>query len=765
MKKIGLFVLAAILMASALAESPPAEEQRLRGIVEAGYQDSFALREDGTLWAWGAAEYGRLGVGLGGYVLEPTQVELEHVADVSAGYYHSLFLLEDGSVWGAGCNYDYGQIGDGSAANHLSPVKVLEGARQAEASKDFSAVVMEDGTLRAWGRNDKGQLGIGTQETARTPQQVPLEGVREIALGAAHTLALLEDGTVWAWGDNEYGQLGVEIKDYSAEPVQVPLENIIAVQAGNQHSLALDADGAVWAWGDNGYNQLGISGVRESRAPKIAISGGISQIISGGDSNACINVDGQILVWGDLFGAVPEALEYPKVVSLSLGYWHALGVLEDGSVWGFGSNDYSQISQSGSGMGNSFVTWIDTEFSLGESSQTSTRERGKEKPVSLTVQPAQIECIAAGYGSSFAIDAQGNVWAWGRSDYGQLGFGDEESRVTPEKLELDAPVKQVAAGDYHTLFLLEDGRLFAAGCNSDFGQLGDGTLEDSSVPVFVMEGVQSAFASMDISAALLEDGTVVTWGKNDSGQLGRGEDVSGENPAKVELENVIALVGGDRHMGALTAEGELWTWGDNRYGQLGIGEEVEQACTPVQVSLPSKVVSVGSGMYHMIALTEDGTVWTWGDGEYGQLGNNDFGGQPTPVRVTDLEDVVRVFAGADNSGAELSNGRLCCWGYSFYARPEEVEIQCMDASYNWKEYEMERIVFGYEHNLAMDPQGNLYSMGRNDYGQLGLGDKVDSYYSWGETGLNVKDSEWIAPWEGENSRPEEKGDNAHALCA
>ena len=125
-----------VLLGGALAEDAAAPEQDAI-FVEAGYRHSFALDAEGVLWAWGAGEYGRLGTGSSFSSYEAEKVELENVVEASAGWYHSLFRTADGSVYAVGCNYDYGQLGDGKGLNRSMPVKVMDGAIQVAAAMIF----------------------------------------------------------------------------------------------------------------------------------------------------------------------------------------------------------------------------------------------------------------------------------------------------------------------------------------------------------------------------------------------------------------------------------------------------------------------------------------------------------------------------------------------------------------------------------------------------------------------------------------------------
>ncbi|NLD60545.1 MAG: hypothetical protein GX647_12950 [Clostridiales bacterium] len=715
------------------APSAPAPGEAAPVFVEAGYRHSFALVADGTLWAWGSGEYGRLGTGSTLSAYEPEVVELSDVVQVSAGYYHSLFLTSDGSVWGAGCNYDYGQLGDGTGANRVVPVRIMGEAKQVLAGEDYSAAILEDGLVWTWGRNDVGQLGLGSTDAYTRPYSVLLNNVAAIAGGKAFMLALTEEGKVYGWGDNAYGQLG-EFSGGSTSPRGLGLSNIVQIAAGNNHAMALTADGELLTWGDGVYGQLG-KGELKWDSP-------IEKIEAGGDMSAVRLEDGTWYAWGDLFGPEPKKLDKPAPDGLSLGYWHALAFEPGGSMWGFGSNDFYQI---GDIYEDTYRGWAKLELNLRETARPSEDPKDRDKAAAAEPFAAKVPPVSAGYYTSFAIDARGGVWAWGRSDYGQLGAGEEEKLEEPAKLKEIGPVKQIAAGDYHTLFVTADGDLYGAGCSYDFNQLGNGTYENASEPTYIMGGVERAWAGRDISAALLTDGTLWTWGANEEGELGLGHTEKVEAPTQVKIEGVVDVAVGKRFMAALTEDGSVWTWGSNEYGQLGLGEQSEPG-VPAKVDLPG-IASIAAGSAHMAALDLDGNVWAWGAGSYGQIGTGDMTNQPTPVKIKGLRDCVEIYAGGDTTAAKVLGGTLRIWGGYFYATPGEESIQYYDAARSEYMYvDIEALSMGSFHVLATDRDGNVYSVGDNSYAQLGVEEAGDDYYySWNPVGLNLEDAEYLRP--------------------
>src|SRR3989304_5520615 len=184
---------------------------------------------------------------------------------------HSLALKNDGTVWAWGLNVS-GQLGNGTNTNSNVPVQVagLTGITAiAGGGRAHSLALRNDGTVWAWGFNTSGQLGNGTLTNNNVPVPVSsLTAVTALAGGGNHSIALRNDGTVWAWGYNGYGQLGNGTFTNSNVPVPVTsFTGVSAISSGDLHSLALKNDGTVQAWGNNASGQLGNGTFTNSNVP------------------------------------------------------------------------------------------------------------------------------------------------------------------------------------------------------------------------------------------------------------------------------------------------------------------------------------------------------------------------------------------------------------------------------------------------------------------------------------------------------------------
>jgi alpha-tubulin suppressor-like RCC1 family protein len=274
---------------------------------------NFALKSDGTVWAWGWNLFGQLGDGstnwgtLSNYSKTPVQVAgLTSVKSLGGRGYHSLAMKNDGTVWDWGCNR-HGELGNGATYSGTNnPVQVIGLTNPASISGGgfFSLALMPDGTLRAWGENDHGECGDGSGMDR--PTLVPVAGLTNVIAisgGWFHALALKADGTVWSWGDNSKGELGDGTTSRRLSPVRViGLSNIVSVSTGDGNSMARGADNSVWKWGDNVYGELG-NGTSDTNAHPVATQvTGFSNVVLSvcrDYHNICIKRDGTVWVWGD----------------------------------------------------------------------------------------------------------------------------------------------------------------------------------------------------------------------------------------------------------------------------------------------------------------------------------------------------------------------------------------------------------------------------------------------------------------------------------
>jgi alpha-tubulin suppressor-like RCC1 family protein len=613
----------------------PTRMPRMEGAVSiatAGSSHSLALLEDGTIEAWGNNWSGQLGIGSTSYVPERVKVPgLQQVRAVSAasnpwgwGGNVSLAVREDGTVWAWGNNSD-GQLGDGTTQQRTSPKQVpgLTGMVTAKACERFSLAVREDGTVWAWGNNGNAQLGNGSRTSSRSPVQVQgMSGAVDVACGTDFSLALKQDGTVWGWGNNKRGQLGDLPRQLQLTAQQVPgVDSVKALAAGNMPSLVLKQDGTVWAWGDNSHGRYGNGTQLPGTGTPQQVPGlhGVEAIAAGPTHALALMKNGSLWGWGyNSGGALGTGTHYRAapvaVVGLTgvrqvdVGLGHSVAVRQDGTVWTWGT-------EPGSG--------------------TLTPERSTPTQVPHLTG---VVSVSAGTEQTLVLKQDGTVWGWGRGYFGQLG-ADEGMSYTEEPVQTQglSDVVAVTAGGYHSLALRADGTLWAWGDNW-YGQLGDGTQETRYAPVQVtaIDNIAVVYADDYYSAAIRQDGSVWTWG----GVLGP-SDPPGMAQQVVGLPPTVALTIRYNGFYALAADGSIWTWED--WGPWSPPEVFQLEGTPTDVV---SMAFTDSGMH---VLRADGTVWSAG-------GN----AQWTPM--PGLTDVVALTGNYDRVHATRADGTVVSWG-------------------------------------------------------------------------------------------------------
>ncbi|WP_169928959.1 hypothetical protein [Macromonas bipunctata] len=246
--------------------------------------------------------------------------------------------------------------------------------------------------------------------------------------------------------------------------------------------------------------------------------------------------------------------------------------------------------------------------------------------------------IIAGEYHTCAITTAGGVKCWGWNKYGQLGDGSTtDSSVPVAVADLTSGVASISTGEYHTCALTMAGGVKCWGANWD-GQLGNPSYADSSVPVAVADltsGVASISGGSKHTCALTKAGGVKCWGRNTHGQLGDGSTTDSSVPvAVVGLTSGLASVStGEYHTCAITTAGGVKCWGWNEDGQLGDGSTTDSSVPVAVADLTSGVASISGGYHHTCVVTTAGGAKCWGANWSGQLGNPSYVNSSVPMEV------------------------------------------------------------------------------------------------------------------------------------
>ena len=392
----------------------------------------------GEVWAWGGNDFGHLGDGTTNARLTPAVNGFTGAVSAAAGMEHSVALKADGTVWAWGYNA-YGQLGNGTTENSLVPIQVpgLANVAAIDSGSYHVVALKNDGTVWAWGWNYWGQVGDGTSwNTKYSPVQVTgLTDVVAVSAGDMHVLALKSDGTVWTWGRNDNGQLGLGTSGTwarSASPVQVTtVPNAAAVSAGQTHSAVLCSDDTVWAWGYNGYGQVG-DGTTTTRLLPVQVIGvaNVADVVAAGDNTFTIMRDGTLWGWGsNYWGAVGDGtntdrLTPVKVTGLSniAAAAGSAAISSDGTVWRWGYNYNGQL-------GDGTTTCSATPLQVpGLTNAAAVAVGGRHtlviRPVPLAIDTATLAEGITGHPYSVTLTASGGStpYTWSIAD-GNLPAG------------------------------------------------------------------------------------------------------------------------------------------------------------------------------------------------------------------------------------------------------------------------------------------------------------------------------------------------------
>lgn len=281
------------------------------------------------------------------------------------------------------------------------------------------------------------------------------------------------------------------------------------------------------------------------------------------------------------------------------------------------------------------------------------------------------QTIAPGFGFTLFACANGSVSVSGMNTYGQLGTGDTNiQRRTNMLLTSISGVSAISAGSSHSIFLKNDGTVWACGRNL-FGQLGDGTNVNKLVPTKLssLSNIKAIAAGDNYSMYLKSDGTVWGSGANISGSIGDGTNEGRNTPVQAKgVSEIVAISTGFAHTLFLKNDGTVWACGVNLNGELGLGTQTTMQTTPMQIPSLAGVTAVSASYTHSLFLKKDGTVWTCGLNKFGGLGDNTTDLKTTPVQVPGLTGIKAIAAGPSFSLFLKDDGTV--WGCGVNASGE-----------------------------------------------------------------------------------------------
>ncbi|SDE24759.1 Ig-like domain repeat protein [Glycomyces harbinensis] len=412
----------------------------------------------------------------------------------------------------------YGQLGNGSlnSAGEWVPgsVALPDGASVTAVGGGygFSIALTSAGAVLAWGQNDVGQLGEDSFTNSTEPVNVELpEGttVTAISVGDDHVLALTSTGQVLAWGYNEWGQLGNGTNTESGLPVEVDLPSgttVTAIAAGAGHSLALTSTGEVLSWGDNDLGQLGDGTTTQRTTPvEVRLPAGITvTALAGGDDHShALTSTGEVLSWGyNVRGQLGDGTTTTRTEPVAANL--PSGTTVTGIAAGTGFQSYALTST------GELLAWGDNTYGqIGDGTNTHRSE-----PVSVHLPEGTIITqVASGDDHAVALTDTGQVWSWGYNRYGQVGDGTTTNRNEPVEVRQPEaqPAVAIGVGSYHSLAIAQSPQTTTTlSAEPERAQVGETVTltADVSCTVGTPTGTVTFTAGgEEIGSAALEDGT------------------------------------------------------------------------------------------------------------------------------------------------------------------------------------------------------------------------------------------------------------------
>ncbi|TNF27019.1 MAG: hypothetical protein EP329_20220 [Deltaproteobacteria bacterium] len=393
---------------------------------------SCGTRTDGTLWCWGADDWGQMADNR--YVAVATAVQSTPLqigvdtdwASVSAAAQHVCGSRDDGSQWCWGRNTQ-GPLGSGGAANKTTPLALAgswAAVDTAVSGTSFACGLDTGGALTCWGANDKGQLGTGvtTLPFGSLPAAVvggPASWTA-LAIGGSHACGLGTGDTLWCWGANDQYQLGDGTTTTATTPIQVA-GSWVAAASGGKHVCARKADASLWCWGDNNSGQVGNATTTDVTTPTQIAAGTTWGAFDLNASHTCaIRSDATLWCWGynwdGMLGdgtttarSVPtrEATSATDWTAVATGGWNTCGLRGTGTLWCWGDNTYGTL---GLGSGTS---WALSPTRVGTQADWSDVSCG---------------------GQACCGVRSGELWCWGRNMFGEVGDGSGAVVYTPTRI-------------------------------------------------------------------------------------------------------------------------------------------------------------------------------------------------------------------------------------------------------------------------------------------------------------------------------------------
>ena len=530
------------------------------------------------------------------------------------------------------------------------------------------------GNVYVWGEGDSGVIGDGTTADKSSPVQVGSLVKWSVIVACSDTnYGVRTDGTLWGWGQNNVGQIGINnLTTPMVAPIQEATGKTDWSLVGSKISatldciFAIDTAGKLWSWGLNDVGQLGHGDTTTRSSP-----------------------------------------------------------VQVGSL-----TDWSKV-----GTTNSSVAFIKTDGTLWTCGAANTGQTGQGNTTNLS-SPAQVGSltnwaeIAGGTAAHWAVKTDGTLWSWGGSIQGGLGNGTTSPNLSsPVQVGSLTTWSKISGRGYNGVALKTDSTIWSWGYNAA-GGVGDSSTVGKSSPVQVGGPAYASLGKMSTggsSCAIASDGSLWVWGENSAGELGVGDTTDRSSPTQVGSLTTWATgaIGNPGNAGHfLTNTGELYgTGAGDVSGHIGNGTISVSYSSPVQVGNHSPYKAVEQGERHVLAITDAGTMWSWGDNSSeGSIGDGTVVDKSFPVQIGSGITWVEGSSGFVTAAAIDDAGRLYTWGDNNDGKlgdgstTDRSAVTQLGSLTNWA-----KITVGQRGMTAVKTDGTLWQWGEGGEGLIGDG--------------------------------------------
>jgi alpha-tubulin suppressor-like RCC1 family protein len=697
--------------------------------VAAGGAHGLALKNDGTVVAWGSNGAGQVGDGSTTTRSAPVAVTgLTGITAVAAGYNFSVALKGDGTVWTWGANSD-GQLGDGTTTQRTSPAQVsgIATAVAIAAGDNHAVAILANGTAKSWGANGYGQLGNGYNGNSSTPvSMVGITAATTAAAGTFHTLILNTDGSVRAFGYNASGQLGdttTTNRWSGATPAGLPPVEHIA--AGAHHSLAMTSDGMVWSWGFNGFASLG-DRTYTNRLQPVAISTAaltwsmpaptfntqsglydttLSVTVTSPDPTATIRYT------TDGTDPIPTSSTVASGGSVSMTESTTLKA----SAWLTGSpTSYATTATYTLKVVTPVLSPVTGSYGSAPSVSMSTMTSGAT--IRYTLDGSEPTSSSTAYASAITVASNQTVKAvafktgWTTSDSGFASYWVSSGTTA-------SPTFSPAAGTFAAAPLVA---ISTTTAGASIRYTVDGSTPTATSPLYVYPFVVDATTTVKAVAfkAGYTASSVTTGAYAVDATTAAATPTLAPGGGLYTTNQTVTITGASGTTLRYTIDGSD---PDDTDTAITSGNTVtldratvlkvrawKSGVTPSVARRADYVITgaIAAGEYHSLALKSNGTVWAWG--RAGGIGDSS-GGVDRLSPVQSLTGAVGIAAGTQRSIAVKANGTVWTWG--------DTPAQATATNFT----DIIAVAAGGDHYLALKSDGTVWAWGTNTYGQLGDG--------------------------------------------